>query len=184
VRLIVLVMFSCLWAHPPRAIAATTVYSCKRDGATIHQQTPCGDDGAVRRFAEPPPAAAPARVPGDNTIYTINGKPVSSEEYERERQRFLDRQAMPSAAPTAEAAPDPDTVSYRCTNGDAVFYTHTPCDKKTIRGMSVPVTKEERISRQDACHELNRASASSRYGHDYDDRVSPYDKNAGRDPCR
>ncbi|MEO6689750.1 MAG: hypothetical protein ABIS07_05730 [Dokdonella sp.] len=90
-----------------------------------------------------------------------------------------------------------DVVSYECraANGD-VFYRHSGCPKSiktngsaqgrgnskkqgadSVAVSAVPMTRSEACRRQ-------AASGLGRSGHEHDDQVSTYDRNAGRDPCR
>jgi hypothetical protein len=41
-----------------------------------------------------------------------------------------------------------------------------------------------RIPREQACHEIHRAGAIGRDGHEFDEQVSTYERNLGRDPCK
>ena len=41
-----------------------------------------------------------------------------------------------------------------------------------------------RIAREDACHEIHRAGAIGRNGHEFDEHVSTYERNLGHDPCK
>ncbi|MEO5626633.1 MAG: DUF4124 domain-containing protein [Dokdonella sp.] len=90
-----------------------------------------------------------------------------------------------------------EVVSYECraSNGD-VFYRHSGCPKSikssgstqgrgnskkpvadSVTVSAVPMTRSEACRRQ-------AASGLGRAGHEHDDPVSTYDRNAGRDPCR
>jgi hypothetical protein len=86
--------------------------------------------------------------------------------------------------------------SYECRAADGqVFYRHTHCphsvaaanrfssqEKSRATARTVSVTAY-RVSREEACSQMRRASAIGRSGHRYDEDVSTYDKNLGRDPC-
>ena len=41
-----------------------------------------------------------------------------------------------------------------------------------------------RIPREEACHEIHRAGAIGRNGHEFDEHVSTYEHNLGHDPCK
>jgi hypothetical protein len=41
-----------------------------------------------------------------------------------------------------------------------------------------------RIPRDEACHEIHRAGAIGRNGHEFDEHVSSYEHDLGRDPCK
>ena len=93
-----------------------------------------------------------------------------------------------------------DQVSYECrmSNGE-VFYQHQACPTSITTGSSknydldthrsgqldvVSSVSSRQISRDEACDKINRSGAIGREGHGRDQRVSTYDKNLGRDPCR
>jgi len=40
------------------------------------------------------------------------------------------------------------------------------------------------IPREQACHEIHRAGAIGRDGHEFDEQVSTYERNLGHDPCK
>lgn len=71
--------------------------------------------------------------------------------------------------------------SYLCVAGNKRWYQHHPCRGSGSKGESV---KQTRVSRQLACHEIARPAALLRRGYQKDERVGPYEKATGRDPCR
>lgn len=94
--------------------------------------------------------------------------------------------------------------SYECRAADGeVFYRHSGCPKSIVaasdHGRGARATrntsghaKAERavavsaqpLSRAEACKRMSSAGSIGRAGHEHDDNVSTYDRNAGRDPCR
>jgi hypothetical protein len=96
-------------------------------------------------------------------------------------------------------------MSYKCTASDGrVFYRHAACPPdlqigKPFIGKTYAVDRfngtvetsirmarvtSEAVPRAQACAAINKLTASSRNGYELDDRVSSYDKNLGRDPCK
>lgn len=91
-----------------------------------------------------------------------------------------------------------EVMSYECraSNGD-VFYRHSGCPKsikalniarasgrgKPQGAASVSVSATT-LSRSEACRRLAAGGAIGRAGHEHDEQVSTYDRNAGHDPCR
>jgi hypothetical protein len=82
--------------------------------------------------------------------------------------------------------------SWECRAADgAVFYRHGGCPHaiagraaRSGRGAgSVPVTAIA-LPRDEACRRMAAAGSVGRAGREHDERVSTYDRNAGRDPCR
>lgn len=130
-------------------------------------------------------------------------KYAASPEYAVDRDtptRVTNRARHPGTASRREIASGGS--SYECRTADGqVFYRHNSCPHsvaaldqggathrgrggaaKSAAAKSVAVTST-RISRDEACYELRRAGAAGRRGHDYDQDVSTYDKNLGRDLC-
>lgn len=52
------------------------------------------------------------------------------------------------------------------------------------RGGGSAQVSSRRIPREDACHEIHRAGAIGRNGHEFDEHVSTYEHNLGHDPCK
>lgn len=91
-----------------------------------------------------------------------------------------------------------EVMSYECraSNGD-VFYRHSGCPK-SIKAQNVARAGGRRkqqgstsvsvsavtLSRSEACRRLAAGGSIGRAGHEHDEQVSTYDRNAGRDPCR
>jgi len=141
--------------------AAEPVYECRdARGHVAFQDRPCA--AAQReRIVEILPAPPPAQSPE----YAVP-RPAS-------------RQAITRAAPRRPA------MSWACRTEDGtMFYRHARCPA-TIRdriggtARSVRVTGTE-IPRKEACRRMRAPHAGS----EHDDRVSTYDRNLGRDPCR
>jgi hypothetical protein len=144
---------------------AASVWRCESaDGGVAFQDAPCRADASatqVQLAPLPPPAASP--------------------EY-----RLPARAATHARVPARRAPAAP--LSWRCeaANGE-VFYRHARCPA-TIRtaapggrGASASVrVSATPLPRSEACRLMRRA----RPGHERDERVSTYERNAGRDACR
>jgi len=93
-------------------------------------------------------------------------------------------------------------MAYECRVSDGrIFYRLGACphslgadvdrESKTPRGKdssargggSVHVASRQ-IPREQACREIHRAGAIGRDGHEFDEHVSTYEHNLGRDPCK
>lgn len=108
--------------------------------------------------------------------------------------------ASPSPAPPAASEPDSprhqrrgsglstaradQRESYRCSTPSRTWYQHTPCRAGAGRGKQRETVKQTRVSRAQACREIDRPAALLRRGSQQDQRAGPYEKATGRDPCR
>lgn len=108
--------------------------------------------------------------------------------------------ASPSPAPPASSEPDSprhqrrgsglstaradQRESYRCSTPSRTWYQHTPCRAGAGRGKQRETVKQTRVSRVQACREIDRPAALLRRGSQQDQRAGPYEKATGRDPCR
>jgi hypothetical protein len=81
--------------------------------------------------------------------------------------------------------------AYECRASDGrVFYRLGACPRSLAaengakRGKSGSVSVSgHSVSRDEACAQMRRAGSIGRGGHEYDEQISTYDKNLGRDPC-
>ncbi len=157
---------------------AESVYKCRSaDGGIAFQDRPCAasQSASVVEILPPPP-------------------PAPSPDYGR-----ASRGERRSHAVTRAHVPERrELVSYECraANGE-VFYRHDSCPKQITAGttgkasgkragkgaQAFAVSARAR-PRAEVCRELARAGAVGRAGHERDERVSTYDRNLGRDPCR
>lgn len=175
VRLVALLLFGLA-----RSVAAATIYEC-RDGAghVAYQDHACAANERQAAIGIATPAAPPATVPAPS-----RSQPKAVTPSRRSSRR---------AAARERAA-----VSYECRADDgAVFYRHGACPR-SIR--SAAATSNGRASRTAAarsaavsavplprgevCRRIAAAGSIGRAGREHDDRVSTYERNAGRDPCR
>lgn len=165
-------------------VSAEQVYKCRgSDGHLSYQARPCAqgqsESTVIIHKAPPPPLpatkptrSAPARA-GTNNATRVTAPP--------------------------RPPPPRQVMSYKCTAQDGrVFYRHHACPPDIDIGKSItvdrirgvetwPVTTRvasEAVPRAEACAAINKLTASSRNGYELDDRVSSYDKNLGRGPCK
>lgn len=93
------------------------------------------------------------------------------------------------------SAREREVMSWECRTADgALFYRHASCPKSIAdprssagsrKGGAKPVAVSATpVPRVEVCRRLARAGSIGRSGHEYDETVSTYDRNAGRDPCR
>src|SRR5512146_720378 len=168
-------------------VRAETVYKCTNaHGDVAYQSQPCaGDQHATIIEIPPPPPLAPS--------------PHYAVDHERaERTSAGARRARSGGR--REAQP----MSYECRAADGrVFYRHGSCPhsipagsvrggvattharggSRRVSGTTVSVSAQ-RIPREEACYEIQRAGAAGRAGHEHDEVASAYEHNLGRDPCR
>lgn len=165
-RMLCVVLAGCAWA----GACAQTVYRCRgADGTVAYQDRACAATQAQTEIAlDPPPP------------------PSDSPDYGR---REASARAARTAARGAHARVAAPMRSWECRAADGgVFYRHSKCPKSIAartggNGREIRVTAVP-IARADACRRLARAGAAGRAGHEHDEAVSTYDRNAGRDPCR
>lgn len=157
---------------------AGSVYKCvDASGVAAFQDRPCA---TAQGQSEVEIAPAPVYAPSPQ--YAIETHP------RRENSRNAYR------APRAQA----HGMAYECRVSDGrVFYRLGSCPRSLAAegggtshgkgrgrsgGTSVSVSGHP-VPREDACMQMRRASSIGRGGHEYDEHVSTYDKNLGRDPC-
>ena len=167
-------------------VHAESVFKCRdARGQIAYQDHACANPAQETRIeiAPPPAPVAPPQ-------YAVHGKSQSSHR----------QVATRSASGHRDRA---GAMSYECRAADGeVFYRHSGCPKsitaaagnsrlgsgkrKTARGSSTrSVSVSARpLTRSDACKRMASAGSIGRAGHQHDDAVSTYDRNAGRDPCR
>lgn len=160
--------------------AAESVFKCRdAHGHVAYQDHPCANTQMETQIEI---AKAPPRPP--STEHAVATHAPSH----RATARTTSRHA---------GAGSRELLSYECraSNGD-VFYRHSGCPKSikpsgsaqgrgnskkqgadTVAVSAVPMTRAEACRRQ-------AASGLGRSGHEHDDQVSTYERNAGRDPCR
>jgi Domain of unknown function (DUF4124) len=155
-------------------VHATTVYKCTdATGAVAYQSTACA---ASQRTSEIELAPAPPAAP--SPTYAL----------ETTRTMSTHRREVRIAHAKAEMA-------YECQTGAGdVFYRLSRCphsvgEKKSSDRHDANATHRASVSshpvtRATACSEMHRAGAVGRKGHEYDESISTYDRNLGKDPCK
>ena len=162
-------------------VRAESAYRCDAaDGAVTYQAEPCGPDRSERRIAiDPRPSVV---VAPDYAVAT----PAKGAAHDR-------------ASRTVARTHDSDERSYECRASDGeVFYRHSGCPHALPApsgsgggrgaksgGAKTHVTVSARpLPRSEACAAIHRAGAIGRNGHAYDEDVSTYERDLGRDPCK
>jgi hypothetical protein len=170
----IVAMLLVLLAKP---LHAESVYKCRgADGAIAFQDRACAASQAQSLVEIPPP---PPLAPSPD--YGIGSRIVHPAE--------VHGRAARAARENREA------MSYECRAADGeLFYRHGRCPAKVpASGASQGRTKgapagyavtARPIARAEACRRIERAGSIGRSGHERDERVSTYDRNLGRDPCR
>lgn len=166
--------------------SAASVYKCRDAAGHIAYQDAACAGGAVEtriEIAAPPPSG-----PGPDYGVTTAA-----------RSARADRSRTSSMHAGAHAA-----LSYECraANGD-IFYRHGGCprsirDEHAVdahsgrRSAGAAARRADRsvavsavaLPRSEVCRRLAAAGSVGRGGHEHDEQVSTYERNAGRDPCR
>ncbi|HMM56394.1 MAG TPA: DUF4124 domain-containing protein [Rudaea sp.] len=159
-------------------VRAGAVYKCvDASGAITFQDQICA---AVQAQNEVEIAPAPAFAPSPK--YAIDTRTSRSD---HRSARFETRGSHRDTA-------------YECRASDGrVFYRLGACPRSLAadgsgvshgngrgRGGSSSVSVSgQPIPREEACAQMRRAGSIGRGGHEFDEHVSTYDKNLGRDPC-
>lgn len=156
---------------------AGSVYKCvDASGATTFQDRACAVE---QEQSEVEIAPAPAYAPSPK--YAIEAH-VQRASYREPRSQLRSSHA----------------TAYECRAGDGrVFYRLGACPRSLASesggaghgkgrgrsgGNSVSVSGHP-VPREEACTQMRRAGSIGRSGHEYDEQISTYDKNLGRDPC-
>jgi len=88
-----------------------------------------------------------------------------------------------SRSNSARRPAQPLAESYLCESGGQTWYQHSSCSNGGAGGGKGQSTRQTRIARTQACHEISRAGSLLRKGNRHDERASPYEKALGKDPC-
>ena len=166
----------------PMSAHAESIYKCRgAEGAVVFQDRACRSTQA-ESVVEIMPAPTPAESP----------------DYGRAAEGERGARSHSVASPHGNAKPRHEAMSYECraANGD-VFYRHAACPRqipakdavsasnsrsRAAKGKQGYAVSGQSLPRSEACRRI--ASGGARDGHERDDRVSTYDHNLGRDPCR
>ena len=160
------------------SVQAGSIYRCRHeDGSLAYQDRPCAAaqrQSRVDLAPAPPPAASPDYGAGSSA-----------------RSKAAPRSPRSGIRGARRA----ETPSYECraANGE-VFYRHSACPTSIVEtdptrqrrgaGSSSVAVSATALTRTEACRRLAAAGSIGRRGRDRDERVSTYERNAGRDPCR
>ncbi|HEY7872993.1 MAG TPA: DUF4124 domain-containing protein [Rudaea sp.] len=157
-------------------VRAGSVYKCTdANGAVTFQDQICA---TVQVQSEVDIAPAPAYVPSPK--YAVESH---------------EAHANVRVARTQSRARRSETA-YECRASDGrVFYRLGACPRSLAAvggsashgkgrggGNSVSVSGHP-VPRDEACSQMRRAGSIGRGGHEFDEHISTYDKNLGRDPC-
>ncbi len=159
-----------------RALSVTKCVGA--DGNVAFQATPCasGQRQTDIVLAPPPPA-------GPSPVYA------------------LDPPVQAGGKPSRRSVARKPSMSWECRAADGqVFYRHKRCPGSVPtdghgesrrglpfahRGNRIRVNVTGRpLLRKEACRHIHSGGSTARRGHGFDDQVSSYDRNMGRDPCK
>jgi hypothetical protein len=162
--------------------SAASVYKCRdAQGRVAYQDRACAatqQQSEIELMPAPPPRPlAPAQT---------EHRHASAGDAERSHKARAMRRGN---------AREREVTSWECRGADGtLFYRHASCPKSIAgarssagprKGGAKPVAVSATpLPRAEACRRLARAGSIGRSGHEHDETVSTYDKNAGRDPCR
>ena len=157
------------FSSPPARAEGQAIFKCiDAEGSIAFQAIPCLRGAREQRITlapAPPPSASPDYV-RTTPARTRDERVAQSAQREKPVQ------------------------SYECrTRSGMLFYRHDRCPSSVARGSTdggkhggvrEPV-RAQRIPRLEACRGMRSVA---RDGREFDDDVSTYDRNLGRDPCR
>lgn len=154
-------------------VRAGAVYKCvDGSGATAYQDRPCA---SAQHESEVEIAPAPAYAPS----------PKYAVETRAQRAAYRPSRSTPrsSRASANECRASDGRVFYRlgaCPHSLAAESGGVGRGKGSANSVSV---SSHPVPRDEACAQMRRAGSIGRGGHEFDEQVSTYDKNLGRDPC-
>lgn len=157
--------------------SAESVFKCiDRDGAIAYQATPCAATQKETQIEIEPPPPSALRAAQSQSSQTGSRKRAPKAERARAGRRVASR--------------EPQSFECRAANG-TVFYRHSACPKSIPdpsaafdnrgrrKSAGTIAVSGQPLSRHEACRNMN-----SHARNEYDEHVSAYDHNLGRDPCR
>lgn len=167
-----------------RSVAAAPIYEC-RDGAghVAYQDHACAPGERQAAIAVATPAAP---------VTSADGPPRDV------ARTHAKAAAAPRRLSRRRAARERAAMSYECRADDgAVFYRHGACPRSIRSAVAASNGRASRataarsaavsavpLPRAEACRRIAAAGSIGRAGREHDARVSTYERNAGRDPCR
>ena len=157
-------------------VHAESVYKCTGGDVIAYQSKPCADmSRATVIDIDPAPVFAPSPT------YAIS-KPHFETALSTKRNMHAERKSVKDAF---ECHGTDSTVFYRLghcprsVGGDA--QDRHGGAKAAAKSVSV---SGHPVSRDEACAEMRRAGAIGRKGREFDESISTYDRNLGKDPCK
>jgi len=164
-------------------VRAESVYKCiDAQGAVTYQAIACDAQKSQSVIAIPAP---PRYAPSPHYVVA--------------------RQVEPAAPHAANHERAPRETAFECHASDGrTFYRLGACPHSLAgetpasaagkghrgkagaarNGGGAVTVVSRRISREEACHEIHRAGAIGRAGHEFDEHISTYERNLGHDPCK
>ncbi len=156
------------YASRVTTIAAATVYRCVgTDGVVAFQDHACSPGGKQKMLD-----------------IVSHDSPVAIVAAEIEKPARTVRQQAVGARRQRAAEP----TSFECrTNTGMVFYRHSRCPASLVDGTDSNgrsrrvMVSSQGMDRREACQRMRNGA---RDGNQFDDKVSTYERNLGRDSCR
>jgi len=154
-------------------VRATTVYKCiDAQGAVSYQSASCA---ASQRASEIELAPVPAAAPSPQ--YALD--PARAMPMQRRELRL----ARTKTEMANECRASDGNVFYRLGKCPHAISEKSDDHRGKSATHSVSVSSHP-VTRAMACSEMSRAGAAGRKGRDYDETISTYDRNLGKDPCK
>lgn len=162
-----------------QTVQAGPIYKCRdAEGHIAYQDRACAN---TQRESQVEVAPAPPAAP--------------SPEYRVPSGETPTRRAGGRRGTGAGSNHEATVMSYECRadNGE-VFYRHSACPRSIRtsaanrsdgkRGAGSAEVTASTLPRSEVCKRLAAAGSAGRAGHERDQRVSTYERNQDRDPCR
>jgi hypothetical protein len=181
---------------------AADIYKCTDAAGTVsYQSTPCAEGKQQSSVTIRKDDATPAPGSSQDPRAALLKRPPLHDVTDNYKKPTFAHNPAPSAPPRGPEPAPPGDVSYECRMSDGeIFYRHAACppeittasteERHYPNGTWSPqvdykyTVTSTKITREEACRQINRPGAAGREGRKYDQTVSTYDKNLGRDPCR
>lgn len=164
-------------------VRAAPVYKCvDAEGGVAYQQVACSEwqmqqtmDIAPAPRQAPSPQYAVERRREESVTHGVRAPRERVTKESAFECRASDGRLFYRLAGCPHSIPgDPATASAGAHRGKGA--THA--------GGGSAAVAARRIPREQACHEIHRAGAIGRDGHELDEYVSTYERNLGHDPCK
>jgi Domain of unknown function (DUF4124) len=157
-------------------VRAESVYECTDgQGHVAYQQQPCAASQESRVIP-----LEPARTPQPSPQYAVPRETHAAPGDQRIRAKPEHR-----GEDAYECRVSDGRVFYRLAGCPRSIATDSAVARRRGHGAGNTVSVSSRhVPRAQACAEMRRAGAIGRGGYEFDERVSTYDRDLGRDPCR